>query len=363
MRNSLRIGAFTRYTRGGASSRLRFLQYFSELERRGLSVHHAPLFSNAYIESLQSGGIKPYEAFRALVRRIQSLRAARHLDAIWLEKDAFPWLPSLLETALIPRDVPLVLDYDDAVFHQYDQHSNLLVRQLLMRKHQVLMRQAALVVAGNPYIAHYARAAGVHRVELLPTVVDLDRYKTLGVKPYGAINTLPTAGWVGQRSTAVFLYPLVPLFARLGGEGLMQFRAIGIDALSLGLPFASEAWSEATEVESIKKLDVGVMPLNDAPFERGKCGYKLIQYMACGLPVVASPVGVNTTLVEHGVNGFLATSLDEWEWALRTLARDSLLRHRMGQAGRAKVEREYSLQVTAPILAGWLTEAACGGRS
>ena len=143
----------------------------------------------------------------------------------------------------------------------------------------------------------------------------------------------------------------------------MQFRAIGIDASSLGLSMASEVWSEQTEVESIKKLDIGVMPLRDGPFERGKCGYKLIQYMACGLPVVASPVGVNTTLVEHGVNGFLATSLGEWESALRTLATDPALRHRMGQAGRVKVERDYSLQVAAPKLAGWLVEAASIARS
>ena len=353
--HKIKVGALTRYARKGASSRLRFLQYFPVLERRGLEVLHMPLFSDNYIQLLQSLQGCRYRAIHALWSRIRSLNSTRELDVIWVEKDALPWIPAVFETSLIPSNIPLVLDYDDAVFHQYELHPNFALRKLLARKHHVLMRRAALVVAGNEYIAEYARLAGAARIEVLPTVVDLDRYTPMCEKnPCGTINAAPTVGWIGQRSTAEFLYPLAPLFARLEGEGLMQFRAIGIDASLLGLPMHSEAWSEQTEVESIKKLDIGVMPLRDGPFERGKCGYKLIQYMACGLPVVASPVGMNTTLVEHGINGFLATSLEEWESALRTLATDATLRHRMGMAGRLKVERKYSLQVTGPLLAGWL---------
>ena len=96
------------------------------------------------------------------------------------------------------------------------------------------------------------------------------------------------------------------------------------------------------------------MPLEDAPFERGKCGYKLIQYMACGLPVVASPVGVNCQIVEHGVNGFLAESPAQWEQAMKTLLANPALRQRMGQAGRKKVEQQYCIQVTGPKMAALL---------
>jgi glycosyltransferase involved in cell wall biosynthesis len=325
-------------------------------------VHHDPLFSDTYIESLQSGRGNSYQAIQALWSRIRTLSAARQFDAYWVEKDALPWMPALIETNLIPRDAPLVVDYDDAVFHHYDLYPNFLLRYLIGRKHQVLMRKAALVVAGNQYIADYALRAGAHRVEILPTVIDLKRYKPVFVKSYETTHAVPTVGWIGQRSTAGFLYPLAPLFSRLSDSGLMKFRAIGIDAATLGLPMDSDEWGEQTEVASIQKMDVGIMPLDDGPFQRGKCGYKLIQYMACGLPVVASPVGVNTTIVEHGVDGFLANSLGEWEWALRTLAKDPILRHRMGQAGRVKVEREYCLQLTAPILAGWLAEVASGRR-
>ena len=358
----MNIGVFTRYDRNGASSRVRFLQFRPELEARGFLFHHEPLFTDEYINSLQLGQVKRARALSALLLRMRALHAARQFDVIWVEKDALPWLPAALELALIPQDIPLVLDYDDAVFHQYDMHANSVVRWLLGNKHQSLMRRASLVVAGNRYIADYAARAGARKVVLLPTVVDLDRYSQVKRNHSLYKDMTLTVGWIGQKSTASYLHPLAQTIKKLSNENLMQFRAIGIDAQALELSMTSEAWSEESEVASLRRLDVGIMPLQDGLFERGKCGYKLIQYMACGLPVVASPVGVNETIVEHGVNGFLATSLEEWEQALRTLATDPVLRRRMGEAGRAKVEREYCLQIAAPRLAGWLNEAANGKR-
>jgi hypothetical protein len=115
---------------------------------------------------------------------------------------------------------------------------------------------------------------------------------------------------------------------------------------------------EETEVSAIQSMDIGVMPLTDTPWARGKCGYKLIQYMACGLPVIASPVGVNKDIVEHGVNGFLAETDKEWCSAIETLLSDSELRRRMGAAGRKKVEESYSLQVWGPRVAQMLRGVA-----
>ena len=168
----------------------------------------------------------------------------------------------------------------------------------------------------------------------------------------------PRLGWIGQRSTASFLAPYAPLFERLAAHGKAHFKSVGIDAQNLGLPMAFIPWSEETEVDSVSGFDIGIMPLVDEAFERGKCGYKLIQYMACGLPVVASPVGVNRQIVEHGVNGFLAETRAEWEKALQTLLADAGLRQRMGQAGRQKVERQYCIQVTGPTLSHLFIEAA-----
>jgi glycosyltransferase involved in cell wall biosynthesis len=152
--------------------------------------------------------------------------------------------------------------------------------------------------------------------------------------------------------------PYARIFERLSTSGQARFVAIGIDAQRLGLPMEPILWTEETEVASIFSFDVGIMPLTDAPFERGKCGYKLIQYMACGLPVVASPIGVNCHLVEHGVNGFLAETHEQWSLALQTLISNHDLRQSMVATGRQKVERQYSTQVTGPKLIAILQQAA-----
>lgn len=339
----MKVLALTRYGRLGASSRLRFHQYLPALQAAGIEVEMAPLFSDAYVRGLQQGRRSLLEVVRAYAGRLGALRQAAGFDLLWIEKETLPWLPAGLELTLTSGHVPFVLDYDDAVFHSYDQHRSAMARQLLAGKHPALMRRAALVIAGNSYLADFAKVAGAAQVAVVPTVIDLVRYPALVWRDTPA-TTLPTVGWIGQRATAPFLSPLVRLFQRLATEGKAQFTAIGIDAAALGLPMQSVPWSEDTEVTAISQLDVGIMPLVDEPFERGKCGYKLIQYMACGLPVVASPVGVNQQLVAHGVNGFLAETPEQWETALRTLLADAGLRQRMGRAGRARVEEGYSVQ-------------------
>lgn len=348
----------TRYGRQGASSRMRSYQYLSWLEAAGIEVTVSPLFSDGYVAGLQHGKKDKHEVLAAYQQRMQALLSKQSFDLVWIEKEALPWLPGQLERALLPKRIPYVLDYDDAVFHYYDQHRNPVVRVLLAGKHPALMRGAALVVAGNKYLADFALKAGAGRVEMVPTVIDLERYPVAEREPYEVATAPPCIGWIGQRATASFLVPYKRLFERMSMAGRARFSAIGIDAQSLGLPMDSIAWSEQTEVESIVSFDIGIMPLVNEPFARGKCGYKLIQYMACGLPVVASPVGVNCQIVEHGVNGFLAETPAQWEKALQALLADAGLRQRMGQAGRQKIEHQYSIQATGPRLAMLLKEVA-----
>lgn len=335
---------------------MRFYQYLPALEAAGLEVTVLPLMSDAYVAQLQRGQRTASEVWHAYARRTAALQRSVGADVLWIEKDALPWVPGIVELALLRTRTPLVLDYDDAVFHQYDQHRWGAVKWLLGRKHASLMQRAALVMTGNQYIADYARAAGARSVEVVPTVVDLERYHLPTSDSVDSAR--PTIGWIGQRATASFLRPLSPVFKEMADKGLARFAAIGIDAAALALPMTPVPWSEDTEVDSIRRLDIGIMPLEDGPFERGKCGYKLIQYMACGLPVVASPVGVNRQIVDHGVNGFLASNLQEWDEALRMLAADRDLRQRMGIAGRQKVERQFSLQVTGARVAELLRRVA-----
>lgn len=336
---------------------MRSYQYLPWFEAAHIEVTLAPLFSELYVQGLQRNAKSPLEVLKAYVGRVQALLTSRRFDLLWIEKETLPWLPAWFEKMLLPGGVPYVLDYDDAVFHYYDENQNPVVRALLSGKHPELMQGAALVVAGNNYLAEFAQQARAPHVEVVPTVIDLDRY-LVATCERNAQSEIPCVGWIGQRATASFLAPYASLFKRLSSDSLARFAAIGIDAQSLGLPMNSVVWTEQTEVASIASFDIGIMPLLDGAFERGKCGYKLIQYMACGLPVVASPVGVNCQIVEHGVNGFLAETPEEWEQALRTLLANADLRQRMGQAGRRKVEQQYCIQKTGPVLAELLLATA-----
>lgn len=353
------VTILSRYARKGASSRMRTMLFMPEMVRQGLHPDLHPLFDDAYLDRLYSGAPKGRSALQALLRRFGDLSRARQSDLLWIEKEALPWLPWMVERMLLPRGVPYVVDYDDAVFHRYDLHRRAAVRAVLGRKLDHLMRGAALVTAGNAYLADRARAAGAPWVEIVPTVVDTAQY----LPAFPAAQDAPVIGWIGSPSTWwEYVFPILPRLIDTATRSGARLLAVGAGAGTPPHPrIAFEDWTEETEVDHIRRMDIGIMPLIDSPWARGKCGYKLIQYMACGLPVVASPVGVNTQIIDHGVNGFLAESPAEWDDALARLAADPALRHRMGAAGRQKVERHYSLQVWGPILTGFLAKAAGGG--
>jgi len=265
----------------------------------------------------------------------------------------FPWLPGFLEKSLARTDLPYAVDYDDAVFHQYDRHRLGLVRHLLGGKIDRVMAGAALVTAGNDYLAQRARDAGASRIEIVPTVIDLARYPVRDREP----NQELVVGWIGSPSTQAALVKIAPALARFCAESGATVRAIGArPGFALpGVPLAVVPWTEEDEVAQIGRFDIGIMPLSDDAWSRGKCGLKLIQYMGCGLPVVASPVGANREIVDHGITGWLANEWTEWLEAFRSLAQSRNRRDQMGLAGRERVERRYSLAATLPRLDQLLT--------
>jgi len=280
----------------------------------------------------------------------------RQFDLLWIEKEALPWLPVSLESLLI-GNIPYALDFDDAIFHNYDRHPSFLVRSVLGHRIDHLMSRAHLVVAGNDYLANRALQAGATRVEYLPTVVDMQRYHPSTENDKG----LFTIGWIGSPSTAKYLLPLETALADVCSDSKTQLILVGSGELKLGgTPVIIRPWSEKTEVSDIQEFDVGIMPLDDTPWERGKCGFKLIQYMACGIPVVASPVGVNRQIVDPGVNGFLASSTDEWIHALSDLRDNREKCRNMGDSARKSVEIKYSLQLNSLRLAEILRSAIKG---
>lgn len=349
----MKVLLLSRYGRLGASSRLRMMQYLPQLAASGIKVETAPFFDDSHLSALYAGQRRAMWTVRYYLRRIRLLLEAQRPDAIWLEKEALPWLPWGFEKALLPRGVALISDYDDAIFHRYDIHRFAGVRALLGRKIDHVMAASDLVVAGNAYLAERARNAGARRVEIVPTVVDTTAYATT---PLHAADGRLRIGWIGTPTTwAEYLAPIVPFLKEVACSHDAVIRIVGAtETVDPGPPFEMLPWSEESESRLIQGMNIGLMPLDDSPWSRGKCGYKIIQYMACGVPVVASPVGVNAEIVEDGVTGFLAGTETEWRTALERLMADSDLRRRLGEAGRRRMEKHYSIQQWGPRLAAMM---------
>jgi len=360
----MKLLLLSRYGRKGASSRLRSYQYLPILREFGFEIDVAPLLDDSYLEDLYNGRKKKKVnlAHRYLARFLKVI-SYRKYDLLWIEKELFPWLPSWVEEWLSAFGGKYIVDYDDAVFHRYDMLENELQKKIIGSKIDRVMKGAELVIAGNDYLAERAVKSGAKKVEYIPTVIDLDRYPMgNGVK-----NKRITAvqnknfeivqdeifkiGWIGSPVTAQYLYHVEPALTQVCRNNKACLKTIGAGPLKMKNIIVKDLpWSEETEVSSIDNFDVGIMPLPDEPWTRGKCGYKLIQYMACGKPVIASGVGANIEIIDHGRNGFLVNSENEWVKAFTRLSKDRGLREKMGRCGREKVESEYCIQVTAPKL-------------
>lgn len=336
-----------RYTRNGPSSRLRMLQFIPDLEAAGARITVEPLFGERYLAEYFAGnGKNPGLVAAAYARRLRLLGRAKRFDLVWIEKELFPFLPAAFEMLVGRLSRNWIVDFDDAVFHNYDG------KRLLERKLHPLIAGARCVTAGNAYLAKYAIAAGAKRVERIPTVVDPSRYM---VAPAGSGPT--RIGWIGTPANAANLAPVVEALNRIGLSHAVELVTIGAGEVpGLTVSHVRHAWAEETEASLLSQIDVGVMPLKDAPWERGKCGYKLIQYMAAGKPVVASPVGVNCEIVTGDI-GFLAAEVDDWERALQRLVSEPAVRMQMGANARLSMERNYSTWVVASRLVSVFAEA------
>ena len=359
----MKVLALSRFDRQGASSRLRIYQYIPFLEEKGIDVSVLPLLDASYLKELYGGSVRQGgRRFGSYLKRLKSLGDRRRYDLLWLEYELLPWLPFWFERWFLGNGIPYVADYDDAVFHRYDTHSSGLVRRFLGKKIGAVMGGAAAVLAGNDYIADHAQKAGAGKTVILPTVIDINRYSAAG----GASNQSRfTIGWMGTPFTFKYIESILPVLERFCIDHKAKVVLVGAGPGNLRdsdwLQFLP--WSEETEAAEIAKFDVGIMPLFNDKWSRGKCGYKLIQYMACAKPVIAAPVGVNSKIVEHGVCGFLASSDEEWYNALSWIKNDKEKSEAMGNVGRLKVEQKYSLQVASPIVAELFQEILQGGVS
>lgn len=364
--NVIKVLALTKYGRLGASSRLRSLQYLPLLEQADFEVTVQSLIPDSLLKIRYERGGYGLSLLKAYGFRLFSMLRSKKFNVIWIEKEALPWWPLWMESALL-NGVPYILDYDDAIFHNYDQHANACVRRLYGKKLDSLMSKAALVIGGNNYLAQRARNAGAKWVELLPTVIDLAHYphrQSNWSDPNGReivtnSSKITRIVWIGSPSQTKHLKLIGEPLRSLSKHQDFILRVIGGSSIDLpGVQVETVPWTEDSEFESISVCQFGVMPLSDSLWERGKCGYKLIQYMACGLPTIASKVGANPEIVCHGKDGFLADTLVDWATSLEKLLENSSLRTSMGAAGRLKVENEYCIQKTVPRLIQLLNTVA-----
>ena len=352
----MRILALPRFTPKGAGSRYRIYNYVTYLQDQGFIIDIAPFLGDEYINALYRGGNQSYLSIaNSYYRRLAQLLRSHHYDLVWVHLEALPWVPSFIESALLNICHRVVIDYDDAWFHRYDSHRLKVVRWILGNKIGRIMRQATMVIAGNEYLANYASESGAGCVRILPTVVDLAKYELAAPREEPVLNI----GWIGTPATAGLLSAIQPALQEVCRDGSARLTTVGSGAIRLvDVPFVAREWSEATEVAEIQQFDVGIMPLSETDlFCKGKCGLKLIQYMACGVPVVGTPVGVNREIIHNNVTGFQASTNQDWVRTLTAMKASVVARRRMGMAGRQMVERKYSLQTAAPRLAELFREA------
>lgn len=353
MHRDLRVLVLSRFDRLGASSRMRILQFLPYFGGAGIEADVRPFFGAGYLDRLYATGKRRLrDAIPGYLKRFGAVVASKHYSVVWVEKEIFPFMPAVFETILRRFRVPYIVDYDDATFHTYDLHPWVMVRKLFRDRLDLLIEGAHCVTVGNNYLGDYAESHGAKRVELIPTVVDANRYRVVEEPPSRELRI----GWVGSPATTKYLYTVRDVLRRLSMDRPVKLVTVGASTLQdFGVPLEQHAWSESTEAQLLESIHVGIMPLPDTPWERGKCGYKLIQYMACGRPVVGSAVGVNQDIVTSSV-GYLAEGDDQWLHALRVFADDPKRRHECGWKGRELVEARYSLSAVAPKLVSLVKE-------
>jgi glycosyltransferase involved in cell wall biosynthesis len=334
---------FLKYARSGASSRIRVLQYVKYFEEEGVDCHINYILSDKYIENIYSNRrVNYFEIFINYAKRLKAIFGIRKYNVVWVEKELFPGFPSFVELILNKLKVRLIVDYDDPVFHSYDLNNNFLVRLLLKKKIDKVMTYASTVIVGNSYISERAERAKAKDIVLVPSVIDIKKYE---IYPEIQRGERKIIGWIGTPHTLPYLEILEEVFVEISRTYKISLFLCGVKSYFINrVDVRTFPWEEKNEVDFLNSIDIGIMPLKNDAWDKGKCGYKLIQYMACGKPVIASPIGINKEIVANGINGFLANGPEEWKKSFVSLINNDSLCKKMGRESRRIVEERYSVQ-------------------
>lgn len=339
------------------SQRFRLEQWAPHLAQRGIDVDLVPFATRAlYVRLYRPGARLMVGALltACVLRRVRDILGARRYDVVVVHRAAALLGPPLLE-AWLARMRPLIYDFDDAIFLLHTSANNRRLGWLKFPgKTARICRRSRHIVVGNEYLAAYARQHNP-RVAIVPTSIDTNAY---GLRDYTSRERV-VIGWSGSATSQAHLEAFQPVLRRVVPDAPVEFRVYSDRPPQLGaLPHTWTPWSPSvqSEVAELRRFHIGIMPMPDDPWARGKCGLKVLQYMAVGAATVSSPVGMNRELIRHGENGLLAATDDEWVACLRQLIADPPLRERLGRKGRQTVEQGFSAQLCAERFAGVVRE-------
>ncbi len=360
----MRVLVVTLFTATSGSSRVMAFQFLPLLRELGIESDVITIYPDEFFNV--QGGIVPasklakawnfgYYLVRGMAQRLKAIIAAGKYDAVFVQRDPFPKLLFKLLQRQNPR---IVYEFEDAFesTNPFLKERGLLHRVLLHWQSSLYRNMVAKsrhVIASNPLCADEARPVNPN-ITVLCEPIDLTRYRQL---PDKQPSSQLVVGWIGSPSTTSFLhFALEPLQRLCAKYPNLVLRVVGAGD-HLDMPEVSvekRTWSKETEVAELRSFDIGIMPLNPDPFYRAHLGHKMIQYMAVGIPVVASHTDINATVVEDGVNGYLVRNDDEWVERISQLLDDAEQRRRLGENGRQLVERRFALEKQAQALAGVL---------
>ncbi|MBX2942949.1 MAG: glycosyltransferase [Cyclobacteriaceae bacterium] len=332
------------------SQRFRFEQYFDLLRSKGYFFDIHPFLSLSTWKILYTPGHslrKIYAVLSGFVKRFLLLPSLRKYNFVFIHREATPVGPPWFEWVVAKVfKKKIIYDFDDAIWlPNVTQENNLVSNLKWYSKVKSICKWSYTVSCGNDFLCDFARKFNDH-VVLNPTTIDTEKLHNTARYPEKIKSDEIIVGWTGTHSTLKYIDIIIPIIQSLENKFFDRLKFIVIADKNPSLELASFCfipWAKETEIEDLLQFDIGLMPLTDDIWARGKCGFKALQYMALGIPTIASAVGVNKLIIEEGVDGFLCESPIQWEEKIIKLIEDSTLRTQMGKAGRAKIVNNYSV--------------------
>ncbi|HKB42845.1 MAG TPA: glycosyltransferase family 4 protein [Chitinophagaceae bacterium] len=325
--------------------RFRFEQYLGYLAEQGIEYRFSSLLLEKDYPYFYKKGYffkKLRILARGFVKRFREIKKAGDYDIIFIQRESFMLGTSWFERQYAKK-TKLIYDYDDAIWLDLISGANKVYRFLKNPdKTKEIIKVSGLVIAGNQYLADYAKQFNPN-VVIIPTTIDTEEYKPA----YKLNKNKICIGWSGSFSTIAHFKTCIEALGIIKNKygSKVYFKVIGDENyINKELGIQGMAWKKDKEVEDLQEIDIGIMPLPDDEWTKGKCGLKGLQYMALAIPTIMSPVGVNTEIIEDGVNGFLASGTNEWVNKLSRLIESEQLRCQLGAAGRKTVEDKYSVK-------------------